>query len=435
MRAQVFTGVSLLGLLLLAVGCGSTSDDADDAVDGGDGDEGMTVEEDVIPGTVDPGTGEWEPVPRDELMEVCELDAELLDAADEKMTTPYAIVRHGRLCHEYYPEGRDKDTVIGVASATKTLGAAMVGAVIYQTRELAVDGDKTGPLSEFDRVDAWLDSFSFNQDAQIAHVMAMVGHNADLSWGEKVRNYDTTGSVQINRLSDILNAAIAQDTERLGADLHEFSQRHFFDKIGATSSSWSGTGANKIFGFSWNANVRDMARVGLLLLNDGVWSGERLIGPDYVYRMSRPTFEDADTGYGYLSWLAARANWSFAGIVPGLSDKFETPSMDCMPSAIWESYPHELSEAQDCMYAPHARCGNEYDVGTWSAQGAGGQYILMIDALDMVLVLQDVGENQNNLAWLRIRPAVIAGDPVFADDPSGFCDAFAGNRHAPHLME
>ena len=36
-------------------------------------------------------------------------------------------------------------------------------------------GRKTGPVADTDRVDHWLDDFSFNPASQLAHVLAMVG--------------------------------------------------------------------------------------------------------------------------------------------------------------------------------------------------------------------------------------------------------------------
>ena len=136
--------------------------------------------------------------------------------ADAVSTGPWAIVRYGKLCHEYYPDGADAVTMY---SATKTLGAVVAGIAAYETRDLPRRGRKTGPLSDGDRVDHWLDAFGFNPDALVAHVLAVVAHNPDLGIGAKQFVYDTVGSVQINRLSDIINTAIDQDPARFGADL------------------------------------------------------------------------------------------------------------------------------------------------------------------------------------------------------------------------
>ena len=51
-----------------------------------------------------------------------------------------------------------------------------------------------------------------------------------------------------------------------------------------------------------------MARLGLLLVHDGVWDGQRLLDPEWVYKITHPAFEDINTGYGYLTWVAAERN-------------------------------------------------------------------------------------------------------------------------------
>ena len=84
---------------------------------------------------VDPGSASWEPVPTELVAQECGLDPELLAAADAELGASYAIVRYGKLCHEYYPEG--EDTPSEVFSATKTLAGVVTGAVAWLRRTLS----------------------------------------------------------------------------------------------------------------------------------------------------------------------------------------------------------------------------------------------------------------------------------------------------------
>ncbi len=367
----------------------------------------------------DPGTVEWKPVAAERVAAECRLDPALLAAADTAIGRPYAIVRYGKLCHEYYPEGTFPEKVDEAFSTTKTLSAVVTGIAAYQTRDLPSTGRKTGPISEFDRVDHWLDSFTFNPDAQIGHVLAMVAHNPDLSFGHRTYQYDLIGEVQINRLSDVINTAIAQDPVRLGADLEEFTQRFLYDRLGMTHSLWTLGRPDKIFGFTWQTTVREMLRVGLLMLNDGVWNGERLIASDYVYRMTHPSFEDSNTSYGYLTWLA---NDGDAGLA------------NCAPPAIHASYPHGLSESPDCNFGTRP-CTQQFDVGVWYALGLGGQVITGHRGLDLVIAAKDlnaVGLDAPQL-WDAVRPAVVAMDQTFPGDEAAFCAAYDASDYAPDL--
>ena len=383
-----------------------------------------------IPATVDPGTGAWELVPRDRVLEECGLDPDLLDEADARLNTPWAVVRYGKLCHEYYPEG--SDTATRLFSATKTMAATVTGMAVYETRDLERTGRKTGPLSDTDRVDHWLDEFTFNPDAQVAHVLGMVAFNEDLSYGAKEHEYDGAGTREINRLSDVINTAIAQDPERFGANLEEFWQRFMVAKLGFRNSTWSDGAPDKIFGFSWRGTVRDMARLGLLIQNGGVWNGERLVSEDWIYKTTHPSFEDANTSYGYLTWLQANSNYHFGGVLGGV--KFQNPLDGCSPPAINASFPHGISAAPDCNYEAPWTCEQEFDVGVWTANGAGGQLISGHPGLDMVLVVKNLGGSSfGGTLWGPVRPALVAADPRFQGDEEAFCVEYANSRYAPDL--
>lgn len=383
-----------------------------------------------VPETLDPGTGEWELVARDRVLEECGLDPDLLEEADARLNRPWAVVRYGKLCHEYYPDGSDSATRL--FSATKTMAAAVTGMAAYETRNLERTGRKTGPLQDTDRVDHWLDKFDFNLDAQIAHVLAMVAFNEDLSPGAKEHRYDATGGREINRLSDVINTAIAQDPDRLGANLEEFWQRFMVSKLGLRDSTWSGGAPDKIFGYSWLGTVHDMARVGLLIQNRGVWNGERLLSEDWAYKMTHPAFPGANTSYGYLTWLASNSNYNFGGILGGM--KFQAPLDRCSPPAIHAVFPQEISGATDCNYEEPWTCEQEYDIGVWTANGAGGQLISGHPGLDMVLVAKNLGSSSfGPTLWGPVRPAVVVADPRFQGDEEAFCEEYFNARYAPDL--
>jgi Beta-lactamase len=389
--------------------------------------------------TSDPGAGPWSPVPRDQVRSVCRLDPDLLDAADKALNTPWAIVRYGRLCHSYRT---DREGPSAAYSTTKTLGAVTLGALALQTSALPVRGPKTGPLRATDRVDHWLTRFPYNQDARVAHVMAMVATSPDLSEGHRSFTYDTLGTSQINSLSDIANAAIAQTRGALGKDLDAFVQRYVFTPLGMKDSRW-GVGANKSFATSWNTTVLDMARLGLLVLRGGVWSGQRLVSAQWIYDMTHPAFEDANTGYGQLTWLNAREGFSFGGIpTTARTDQGPVSPGPCAPVSIYGSHPHGLSDAPTCGYTCSdptcSVCEQPFDVGVWQAVGFQGQVIQGHPGLDLLIAAHDVtplatGPTAPGVLWDAVLPAIVAADPVYRGNRQAFCAAYGGNGYAPDL--
>lgn len=173
-----------------------------------------------------------------------------------------------------------------------------------------------------------------------------------------------------------------------------------------------------------------MARVGLLILRRGLWSGARLVDAAWVDKMTHPAFEDANTGYGYLTWVNSASNYTF-GLAPG--PKLQTPIDPCAPLAVHPRYPHGLSEAPDCHYQPPHTCAQEIDAGMWFAAGYLGQYIVGHPGLDLVLVVKNHPSGPGNL-WRTVRPALVAVDPTFAGDEEAFCAAYAGGSYAPDLQ-
>ena len=362
---------------------------------------------------VDPGTGPWDLIAEAQVQDVCRLDPELLQQVVMRQDQSFAIVRYGRLCFVSGENASDGPGVSHLFSATKTLGALLTGAVMYQTRDLPQSSASMGgPLLEWDRMDKWIDLTTLpsrgrvNPDATVAHVLGMVGYSDDLSFGQKRHRYDADGSREINYLIRVIDNVVKQDPQRFGADAVEVKDR-LFAKLGFEDSSWN----VDFFGYSWYGSLLDMARLGLLALHGGIYNGERLVDSEYIYNMTHPAFEDGSTRYGYLTWLNGGT---------------------CQPRAIHASYPHGISEASDCA---DGNCDQDNDVGVWSAIGAGGQYIVGHRGLDMVVVGKNWGSGGGEELFDLVLPSIVAADPRFMGDQEAFCEAYARGAYAPDLVK
>ena len=362
---------------------------------------------------VDPGTGPWDLVAEAQVQDVCRLDPELLQQVVMRQDQSFAIVRYGRLCFVSGENASDGPGVSHLFSATKTLGALLTGAVMYQTRDLPQSSASMGgPLLQWDRMDKWIDLTTLpsrgrvNPDATVAHVLGMVGYSDDLSFGQKRHRYDADGSREINYLIRVIDNVVKQDPQRFGADAVEVKDR-LFAKLGFEDSSWN----VDFFGYSWYGSLLDMARLGLLALHGGIYNGERLVDTEYIYNMTHPAFEDGSTRYGYLTWLNGGT---------------------CQPRAIHASYPHGISEASDCT---DGNCDQDNDVGVWSAIGAGGQFIVGHRGLDMVVVGKNWGSGGGEGLFDLVLPSIVAADPKFMGDQEAFCEAYARGAYAPDLVK
>jgi putative cell wall-binding protein/CubicO group peptidase (beta-lactamase class C family) len=363
----------------------------------------------------DPGAAPWERVPRDRVAEECGQDPDLMDQAEQLLTPrPFTVVRYGKLCWE----ARATDEQYSVASITKTFGALLFGVAASRSS-----------LSDEDPVTRWIADGEFpliNREARLAHVLAMTATRPLLGYGQKGPwVYDIDGSREINVLIDVIDRVIAEEPEHFPgiADAAELAQEALFDPLGMTSSSWAGTS----IGASLQSTPQDLARLGLLWMRDGLWDGERIIDPEYLHRMTHPSFEDANTGYGYLTYINADLGWFYS---TGTND------LVCSPVGVWDRYPHRpFLEAPDDNGGSATRTDMVYDVGVNWASGAGGQRITTHPALDLVMTIRDESTNEGHKrVWDAIRPALVALDPVYQGDVDAFCADYRESRYAPDLL-
>jgi hypothetical protein len=235
-----------------------------------------------------------------------------------------------------------------------------------------------------------------------------------------------------------MNRAIAAEPEKFPGvkDVVELAQKELFDPLGMKDSSWVGEGniASNLF-----SSVRDMARLGQLVLQRGRWQGKQLIDEEYLYRMTHPSFEDANTGYGYLTYVNAAANWSWPT---------STADTYCAPFGQWPSYPHRpFFEYPNTNGGVPGERKQRYDIAHNFASGTGGQKFVIYRGLDMVIAIRNgagsVGEggtaadqfSGHKTVWNALRPAMLALDPVYKGDEAAFCQAYRRSEYAPDLRE
>ncbi len=231
-----------------------------------------------------------------------------------------------------------------------------------------------------------------------------------------------------------MNRAIAREPGRFPGvrDVKQFAEQELFAPLGMRDSSWPGQN----IGTTLQSTPEDMARLGQLLLRKGRWQDRQLIPERWVYRMTHPSYEDTNTGYGYLTYSNAEDGWTYS---TGTNDEV------CSPFTRWARYPHAPSyeNSDDLGGFPFAT--QKHDVGlTWAA-GAGGQRIAVHRALDLVITVRDDAvstdpddpgtfEGHKRIWNSVVRPALVAEDPVFKGDQQAFCKAYRASRYAPALL-
>lgn len=141
----------------------------------------------------------------------------------------------------------------------------------------------------------------------------------------------------------------------VGVDYQEFMDKEFLSKIGIPKSHYfwgrDRDGNSEIPGWLMFMTPIDFGRMGQLMLNEGVWHGERLIDAQYMRELHTGT--EANGNYGFLTWLNNDTHWVNGSIF-----------------ARKEHIGQPITSAPEDMY---------YSWGYW------GQHVFVIPSLDMVV--------------------------------------------------
>jgi CubicO group peptidase (beta-lactamase class C family) len=100
----------------------------------------------------------------------------------------------------------------------------------------------------------------------------------------------------VQLLSPILDAAA-------GEPIQDYAARRLFEPLGMEHTQLKIDSAGHAWTYAdMETTPRDMARIGLLMLNEGTWQGEQIIDEAWVAEMTRPS-QQLNPDYGLLWWL------------------------------------------------------------------------------------------------------------------------------------
>lgn len=101
-----------------------------------------------------------------------------------------------------------------------------------------------------------------------------------------------------------LVSALIQET--IGKPTDEWASEVLFSKIGMTNYHWVRYRDGVTFGgFGLQTTPRELAKIALLVAQDGVWNGDTLVSQQWIEEMTHPhkLIEATDYGFGYYWWV------------------------------------------------------------------------------------------------------------------------------------
>lgn len=268
-------------------------------------------------------------------------------AFDANYTDGILVLHKGRIVYERYDGCLDENTLHGVMSVTKSLtgllgemlvaegaldetaevatlipelkdsafGDATVRQVMDMTTALDYSEDSTDPNAEF-----WDYALA---GSPLPMPDGYIGPRSYFEYLQTVkkkgRHGEAFGYRTIN--ADALGWLIARTTGKSVADL--FSER-IWSRIGAEREAFFTVDSigTPFAGGGFNATLRDMARLGQLMLDEGRMNGEQIIPPAAITSIrhggKKETFEKADYktlpgwSYGGLWWISNDDHGAYA---------------------------------------------------------------------------------------------------------------------------
>ncbi|SAK66882.1 serine hydrolase domain-containing protein [Caballeronia ptereochthonis] len=225
------------------------------------------------------------------------------------------VVKDGKIVFERYGDGLTRDNNYELYSVTKTITSLLVGVLEGEGRLSPVT--KVAPLIARARPDLAA-QLADKQDIELRHLMSM-------SSGLSYQTREGTDPLYYGAPDRLRVAVTARAAKTPGADFdyidvnpvlvgtavsvaaHEpedrFAQKKLFEPLGMSHYHWTGVDQTGAVAGGWGLRLRavDMAKIGMLMLDNGRWQGRQVVPQAWIRQMTTPSPAAAD--YGYYCWI------------------------------------------------------------------------------------------------------------------------------------
>lgn len=235
----------------------------------------------------------------------------LLESTSGIVAHSAIVTRHSKVIGEHSVYPYDKDVFHTSFSMSKSVVGLVVGIAIdegYMRLE-----DKIGDLVDFE-------SYSIVPDDEVKEVTVkqLLNMTARVDYGEDgalveadwLKGFMEAGKKSgegfaYNSMCTFVLAVLVG--ARTGVDFSEYTREKLFEPLGIKSAFFERNAVGQVKGgFGLLITVEDMAKLGNLVLNGGVYEGKRVVSQDYVTQavsvQSRAPEYVSKYDYGYQIW-------------------------------------------------------------------------------------------------------------------------------------
>lgn len=263
---------------------------------------------------------------------------------DRSYTNALLIAKNGRVVYENYLNNTDEHTRFIGWSMTKSLISLLIGVALEDGRIDSLDDDITVYLPELENgayngatirqilqmrsgVD-YEERYDFANPGVAAsnHIHSLVKNvTRFVDAAKTIKRKYQPGEVFEYKTLDTAVLGLLLERVSASGNLSSYMSQHLWEPLGAEADGFfimdGEPGVGREFsGAGFNATLRDFARVGLLVLNEGRFNDQQIIPSDWIKESTQPAGdEQAFMDYGYQWWTVSGTN-AFVSI--GLQGQF-----------------------------------------------------------------------------------------------------------------
>ena len=281
----------------------------------------------AVPGTAQPppdiGDGWHRSVPAHQGLDesaVQEIFDRVRTQSDYENVRGVVIVRHGTLVAETYFGGFTNASLKNVHSVSKSVTSLAVGVALDRGLLPGVDARLADLLPHY----AHRLAEPPKDRLTLRHALNMT---AGLAWNDTDSAFwNNADSVDYVLTRDVvaqpgaayeyssgLSHVIAEVNNRATGQSHlAFVRKHLFGPLGIATATWDTDLSGRYWGGTGlRIRPRDMAKIGQLALQEGLWEGRRLVSREWIAQSTRGQTADIAEApnYGYQWWIRPQGRY------------------------------------------------------------------------------------------------------------------------------
>jgi CubicO group peptidase (beta-lactamase class C family) len=219
------------------------------------------------------------------------------------------VVRDGKLAGEWYFHGTGPNTTQDVFSATKSVASTLIG-IAQDDGDLRVTDSASKWIPQWRGTPAaavtlrnLLSMDSGRQWSVLTDYVRLLGARDRTSFAIGLRQTAAPGKLWAynNSAVQTLDRVLQKAT---GENVTTFAARRLFAPLGMTHTALATDAAGNAQMFEGiRSSCRDMARFGVLMLNQGRWGNRQIVSVNWVKAATGRSSTKLNAAYGYLWWL------------------------------------------------------------------------------------------------------------------------------------